>query len=126
MMTWLMVALGGALGAMGRYGLSVWLVPQPGKFPSATFCANVVGCFVMGVFYMLMVNRALIPISWRPFLTVGLLGAFTTFSTFSLEAFWLWQHQQVALAALYVVATLVGCLAAVWAGYHLSGILLTP
>jgi CrcB protein len=124
MMTWLMVALGGALGALGRYGLSVWLAPQPGKFPSATFCANVLGCFVMGVLYMLMVNRALLPISWRPFLTVGLLGAFTTFSTFSLEAFWLWQHQQVSLAILYVVATLVACLLAVWAGHYLCGLLI--
>jgi len=124
MTTWLMVALGGALGAIGRYGLSVWLAPQPGKFPFATFCANVLGCFVMGVFYMLIVNRAMIPVTWRPFLTVGLLGAFTTFSTFSLEAFWLWQHQQFSLAAVYVAATLAACMVAVWMGYYLCGILI--
>ena|SRR5688572_17554166 len=125
MMTWLMVALGGALGAMGRYGLSVWLTPQPGKFPTATFCANVIGCFVMGVFYVLIVQRAMIPVTWRPFLTIGLLGAFTTFSTFSLEAFWLWQHQQIALAAVYVLITLGACLMAVWAGNFLCEVLIS-
>ena len=125
-MAWWMVAAGGALGALGRYGLSVWLAPQPGKFPSATFCANVLGCLVMGALYMLIHQRAILPMSWRPFLTVGLLGAFTTFSTFSLEAFWLWQHQQTALAALYVAATLAGCLIAVWLGYTLCGYWVSP
>ena len=121
MMTWLAVAVGGALGALARYGLSLWLAPQPGKFPTATFCANALGCFVMGVFYVLIVKRGLIPLSWQPFLAVGLLGGFTTFSSFSLEAFLLWQHQHLALAMFYVTATLVTCLFAVWAGHFLGG-----
>lgn len=120
-MTWLAVALGGALGSLARYGLSLWLAPPPGKFPIATFCANVFGCLVMGLFYALMVKRAVIPMSWQPFLAVGLLGGFTTFSSFSLEAYWLWLHQHHALALFYVVATLVGCLLAVWAGHFFGG-----
>lgn len=115
-MTWLAVALGGACGAMARYGLFLWLAPNPAKFPLATFIANVGGCFLAGVLYVLM-THAVIPHTWRPLLAVGFLGAFTTFSTFSLEALLLWQNQLTTIALSYVAATLMGCLLAVWLGY---------
>jgi CrcB protein len=115
-MNWLAVALGGALGAVFRYGVSVWLAPQPGKFPFATFAVNVSGCFVAGALYVL-IAQAIIPQAWRPLLAIGFLGAFTTFSAFSLEALLLWQHQLASLAALYVVSTVLSCLFAVWLGH---------
>ena len=120
-MLWLSIACGGALGAMSRYAISLaW--PFDGKhFPWGTFIANALGCFVMAVLYVLIVQKQLIPASWRPFLGVGFLGAFTTFSTFSLEALILIHHQQWAMAMVYVVATLLSCLllgAAGFAGSH--------
>lgn len=118
-MTWFAVALGGALGALARYGLFVWLSPHTGKFPTATYVANICGCFIAGAFYLLM-TQAVVPQTWRPLIAVGFLGAFTTFSTFSLEAFLLWQNQFTVVAALYIVATVAGCLLAVWLGYACS------
>lgn len=115
-MTWLAVAFGGALGAMARYGVFVWLTPHPGKFPIATYFANVCGCFIAGALYVLMA-QAIIPQPWRPLLAIGFLGAFTTFSTFSLEALLLWQNQFASLAVWYVVATVASCLFAVWLGH---------
>lgn len=120
-MTWLVVALGGAFGAVARYGVFVWLAPHPEKFPTATFLVNVGGCFLAGILYVLLTQTA-VAHAWRPLLAVGFLGAFTTFSTFSLEALLLWQNQSLGVAAIYVVATTVGCLLAVWSGYTCSHI----
>jgi fluoride exporter len=118
-MIWLMVAVGGALGAMARYGLSLCFPLQPSKFPIATFSANIIGCFIMGILYVVIVEKTLISPQWRFFLNVGFLGALTTFSTFSLEAFLMWQQQHLLLACVYVLTTSIGCLLAVWAGYRL-------
>ena len=115
-MMWLAVALGGALGAMARYGIFISLTPHPSKFPITTFAVNVCGCFFAGVLYVLITHAA-ISQAWRPLLAVGFLGAFTTFSTFSLEALLLCQNQLAGVAFLYVVATLLCCLLAVWLGY---------
>jgi CrcB protein len=115
-MSWLAVAFGGALGAMMRYGVFIWLTPHPSKFPVATFAVNVCGCFMAGILYV-AITHAAVPQAWRPLLAVGFLGAFTTFSTFSLEALLLWQNQLAAVAFFYVVVTLFSCLLAVWLGY---------
>ena len=123
-MIWLAVALGGALGAVARYGVFIWLTPPPGKFPIATFAVNVCGCFLAGILYVLITHAAISQV-WRPLLAVGFLGAFTTFSTFSLEALLLWQNQQALVAVSYVVATLLCCLLAVWLGYLASQFLIS-
>ena len=116
-MIWLSVALGGALGAMSRYAVSL-LWPFDGKhFPWGTFIANAVGCFVMAVLYVLIVHKQLLPVAWRPLIGVGFLGAFTTFSTFSLEALILAHHQQWGMAILYAVLTMVACLLCAAAGF---------
>jgi fluoride exporter len=120
MITWLAVAFGGALGAMARFALSAWLVSAPGRFPVATFCANGIGCLLAGVLYVLIVDKQFLPISWRPLLMVGFLGAFTTFSAFSVEALNLWLGQHHSLAIVYVVASVIVSLLAVWAGYSAS------
>lgn len=121
--TYLAVAAGGALGACMRFALSVYLAAAPGRFPVATFCANGIGCLAMGVLYFVIVEKQIISTQWRPFLMVGVLGAFTTFSTFSMEALTLWQNQQLSLALLYVIASLVVSLLAVWLGYTVAVIL---
>ncbi len=120
-MHWLAVAIGGALGAMGRYGVTAHLLPaSAGRVPLGTLTVNVVGSFLMGVFFVLIVERGLLSPEWRSVITAGMLGAFTTFSTFSLEAFLLWQHGHTQVALIYVVVSIVACLAAVALGIHLT------
>ena len=118
-MIWLSVAIGGAIGAMARFGLSALLTPSPGKFPIATFTANVLGCFLMGVIYVLIVEKQTLSPNLRPLLMVGFLGAFTTYSSFSLEALSLWNGEHFVLAAVYALVTLLAALCAVWLGYTL-------
>ncbi len=107
----LAVALGGALGALARYGVGGLLFPLAGnRFPVATLSVNVAGSVLMGVCYVLIIDRGVLPPEWRNFLMVGFLGAFTTFSTFSLDALALWQNGHLLLALCYVLLSLILCL----------------
>lgn len=120
-MVWLLVALGGSLGAMGRYALALWLGGNPtGAFPVATFTANVVGSFLMGVAFILIVERGLLPAEWRYFFMVGMLGAFTTFSTFSIESISLIQYHSLQSAAIYIFSSVIASLGAVFIGVFLT------
>lgn len=111
MINLLLVALGGAAGALFRYGVNGLLYPVFGdKFPLATMAVNVVGSFVMGILYVLIVERAVMPMEYRQLLMIGLLGAFTTFSSFSLDTLALWQNGHLALALFYVTASVLLCL----------------
>jgi CrcB protein len=114
--TWAFVALGGALGALARYGLSGWVYDRLGEaFPWGTLVVNVVGCLLLGAAVRwLQVSAA--PPAVRPFLTIGLLGAFTTFSTFSYETVVLLQEGQWARAGLYVGGSVSVGLVAMVAG----------
>lgn len=118
-MMYLYVALGGAIGAVGRFGLHALIAPEPGKFPTATFVANVLGCFLMGIIYVLIVEKQFVNPNLRPFVMVGFLGAFTTFSSFAIEALSLWHAEQISLAITYALGSLFSCLLAVWVGYSL-------
>lgn len=112
MMQWVMVAVGGALGAMGRFGVNALIYPtMGGRFPMGTLVVNVVGSVLMGMFYVLIIERGVLQAELRNLLMVGFLGAFTTFSTFSLDSLALWQNGHLALAAAYVALNLVLCLA---------------
>jgi CrcB protein len=116
--TLLQVALGGAIGASARYLASVWIVRWIGhsQFPVAILSVNVAGSFLIGVFIGAAAHRGLTHLS--PFLVTGILGGFTTFSTFSLEAVTLWQRGEAAVAALYVVLSvglsIAGLLLGLW------------
>lgn len=113
-MQWVAVALGGALGAMGRFGLTTWLFPVLGtRFPLGTLVANVLGCFLVGVAFVLIVDKGMLPPEYRPLVITGFLGALTTFSTFSLDALLLWQNGAPAVAVIYSLVTLLSCLLAV-------------
>ena len=113
-MHWLSIAIGGAMGAMGRYWVSSCLLPISSyKFPYATFSVNVVGSLLMGILYVLIVERGGLPEQARHLLMVGFLGAFTTFSTFSLDAISLWQNGGQTMALIYVFSTVFSCLLAI-------------
>jgi|SRR5690554_5090181 len=126
MMPWLFVASGGALGAVLRFYITAYLYPVAGdRFPFGTLLANVVGCFLVALLYVVIVEKAMLPAYWRHLLITGFLGALTTFSTFSLDALLLWQNGAPALAIYYVLATLVLCLLAVTAAWYLVSFVLS-
>jgi len=114
---WTAVAAGGALGALMRHGATMaaaqWL---PRGFPWGTLAVNVLGSLLMGVAFVLLVERGLVAPAWRVFFTVGLLGAFTTFSAFSMDALALFGTGATARAMLYILASVATCLAAALAG----------
>ncbi len=113
-MQWLAVALGGALGSMARYALSTWIFQVSShKFPYATLTVNVLGSFVMGILFVVIVERAALPLEMRSLLMIGFIGAFTTFSTFSLDALGLWQNGHLFMALIYTLATVILCLIAI-------------
>jgi len=103
----LQVALGGAIGASLRYLTGLWLVRLFGHtgFPFAIITVNVAGSFLMGVFVVLAAQRGLTHLS--PLIVTGMLGGFTTFSAFSLEAVTLYERGDLGQAALYVLASVI-------------------
>ncbi|MDN3024177.1 fluoride efflux transporter CrcB [Streptomyces sp. S.PB5] len=108
------VALGGALGATARYALSLWWPLQPGTFPWATFWTNVVGCAVIGVFMVLITDVWAAHRLVRPFFGTGVLGGFTTFSTYAVDIRRLVDSGHPGTGLAYLAATLLAALTAVW------------
>ena len=123
-MNWVAVAVGGALGAMARYAISTWIFQVSShKFPYATLTVNVLGRFVMGILFVVIIERSALPVEMRSLWMIGFLGAFTTFSTFSLDALGLWQNGHLFMALLYVLATVVLCLLAISSSIWLTRLL---
>ena len=123
-MNWIAVAVGGALGAMARYAISTWIFQVSShKFPYATLTVNVLGSFVMGILFVVIIERSALPVEMRSLWMIGFLGAFTTFSTFSLDALGLWQNGHLFMALLYVLATVVLCLLAISSSIWLTRLL---
>lgn len=118
------IAIGGALGALARYGLAEALPRGPGAFPWATLIANAAGCLLIGVL-MVLVERGSTHRLARPFLGVGVLGGFTTFSTFAVETDLLAREGTPETAMLYLVATPAVALAAVGVGIVLTRLVVT-
>ena len=108
------VALGGALGATARYALALHWPVQPGGFPWATFWTNVVGCAVIGVFMVVITDVWAAHRLVRPFFGTGVLGGFTTFSTYAVDIQRLVDHGRPATGLAYLAATLLAALTAVW------------
>ncbi|GIX30799.1 MAG: hypothetical protein KatS3mg124_1271 [Porticoccaceae bacterium] len=120
----LAVALGGALGALARYGLNGLCFALVGaRFPAGTLVANLFGCAAMGALYVLVIERGALPPPTRELLMVGFLGSFTTFSAFSLDALALWQNGGLAPALGYVAASVLGGLLSLAAAVHLARLL---
>lgn len=116
---WLAVGLGGALGAMARSAVALYLPVAPIKLPLATLLVNVLGSFLMGCAYAIIVEKAAVAAEFRQLIMVGFLGAFTTFSTFSLDALMIWQNQGIGWSVGYVVASVIASIAAAMIGIKL-------
>lgn len=118
MLGFIYVGLGGAVGSMLRYAVS--LIPYKQTFPFLTLITNVCGALIIGYIAGIAVRRNISP-NLILFLKTGLCGGFTTFSTFSLEAYNLFQSGSYACAAFYVVLSLLGCFFGAWLGNMLAG-----
>ncbi len=120
------VAMGGALGALVRYGLALafqnflWQSVFWRGFPVDTFIVNLVGSFLAGVCFVLMLERGLVPEVWRALVLVGFLGAFTTFSAFSIQTINLIQEGRLTVATTYIVGSLLFCLVGAFLGILLA------
>jgi len=115
-MTYTMVATGGALGALARYGIYNLALRLEQHAALATLAINAVGAFLIGIIYVLVTERSAIEPHMQGLLSVGFLGAFTTYSTYSLDALKLLQQGQLWAAIAYLIGTLLLCLLAVWLG----------
>ena len=113
----LAVALGGAIGAVARYQAMVWFTRWLGSgFPFGTLFVNVAGSFAMGLFIELLAVRLGSTLQWRAFVAVGVLGAFTTFSTFALDVAVLYERGQLLSAGAYLAASVALSILALFAG----------
>lgn len=113
----LVIALGGALGALMRFWTSSAVYSVMGKsFPWGTLTVNVLGSFAMGILATLVVEKVIVSPELKNALLIGFLGAFTTFSTFSLDTLNLFYQGHAARAFLNAILSVVLCVAATWAG----------
>jgi CrcB protein len=110
------IALGGMFGASARYGLSVVMPTKPGQFPWGTFLTNVSGAAVLGLLLVLLTERFAPGRYVRPFLGTGVIGSYTTFSTYMVETAELVKDGHSGLAVAYVLVSLQAGLGAVWMG----------
>lgn len=116
----LLVGLGGGLGSIARY--AVYRLLPVTAFPWGTFIVNLTGSLIIGLCWGLA-TRNLITEDWRLFLITGICGGFTTFSAFSLESIQLLQENKTSIFVVYVVASVLICLLATFAGLKLVTIL---
>ena len=122
-MTWIAIGLGGAFGSMARHAVNHvvhahWLTT---RFPAGTVVVNLTGCALIGVLAGLVASERLpMRLHWREFVFVGLLGGFTTFSTFGLDTFLLARTHSGTSAMVNVALQVLGGLGAVWLGYRLT------
>lgn len=114
------VALGGAIGAVARYGVGLLLPAAPGTFPTGTVAINVVGCLLMGALVVVVTEgRAAHPLA-RPFLGAGVLGGFTTFSTFAVDGLLLLQGRHLLLGGAALGGTALAAVGAAALGMALT------
>jgi len=118
MSAWLLVMLGGAMGAGLRYGVALWLAPVSTQFPWATLLVNALGSFAIGALAATFARGEVDPNGLlKALLITGVLGGFTTFSTFSLETLKLLQAGSIASAMTNVLLSLLLCIGGCWLGW---------
>jgi len=116
-----MVTIGGGLGSAARYLVSTWAAARFGaEFPYGTLIVNIVGCFIIGAFATMTTERLIISPYWRLFVTVGIVGGFTTFSSFSYETMHLLQETDVLRAFYNVGLNVIVGFSATWLGIGLA------
>jgi len=123
---WLLLAVAGGFGTLLRAGCTTLAVRLAGDERSwaaeaATLAVNVAGSFAFGLIYGLSESRQAVPPAWQPIILAGLLGGFTTYSSFAFQSVMLLNNARMAWGLAYVVATSLLALAAVWAGLRLAG-----
>ena len=115
------IAVGGALGALARYGVGVFVTGRMGtKFPYGTFIINMTACVIIGFSLTFLSRRAGLNPAWRYLIPVGFVGAYSTFSTYEWEMLSTLRSGAFSLAALYAFSSLVLGLVAVWCGILLA------
>ena len=114
------IAVGGALGASARYGVAELVAVAPDGFPWATFWTNVTGSFALGVVLALFLERFPPTRFLRPFIATGFLGAYTTYSTFTVESDLLIKDGDAGIALAYASCSLVAGFVAVWLGMWIA------
>lgn len=120
-MTWLAIGVGGALGALARHVLNGTIQPRFALFPVGIFAINAIGCFLIGLLAGLMAtSRLALDETERLFLVVGVLGGFTTFSSYGLDTLTLMKGGHTALAVGNALGQMVVGLIAVWVGFSLG------
>ena len=122
-MTWLVVAIGSAIGGVSRYGVGLLAARAWGvAFPWGTLLINIVGSFVIALFGAMTLANGPMPMStnMRAFVMIGFCGGFTTFSSFSLQTMELLQAGETVAAALYILSSVALCLAGVLLGYWIA------
>lgn len=113
----LLVGLGGGIGSIARYALS--LLMNSKLFPYASLLVNVIGSFIIGVVFAMSIKETGLSNNWKLFLATGICGGFTTFSAFSLENMGLLQSGRIGIALTYIIASIVLGIAATFLGYQL-------
>lgn len=119
-MSFLFVALGGALGAVGRYGIS--LIPVKTSFPVLTLVTNILGAILIGFVVGFATDREDISQNTVLFWKTGVCGGFTTFSTFSLEAYQLLENKSYVLSGLYILLSVACCIVGIICGKKLAAL----
>jgi fluoride exporter len=119
----ILVAAGGAIGAVTRYGISglahTWFI----RFPAGTLIVNTAGCFAIGLLMYFVLDRPTLSPNMRLFLMIGILGGMTTFSTFGYETLTLAREGRMQMVILNIMANITLALGAVWAGLALARLL---
>src|SRR6185295_1969220 len=111
------IGIGGAVGSVLRFGMSTWVHTYVSRtFPYGTLAVNVLGCLAMGFLFVLFLERFADSAVWRAGILIGVLGGFTTFSSFSIETFNLLEQGEPLRAFVNVMLSVVVCLGATWIG----------
>lgn len=112
----LIVGVGGAAGALARWGVNLAFTGVSWPFPVPTLLVNLLGCLIMGLLVAVVISWDGAPAFLRPLVGMGFLGGFTTFSAFAIDTWHLAQSGASLSALAYVVVSVLGCIAAAWAG----------
>ncbi|ANJ66429.1 camphor resistance protein CrcB [Halothiobacillus diazotrophicus] len=116
-----LLALAGALGAMARYGVTVFMAHHFGRqYPWGTLTVNILGSALMGFLGIYLLTKLQMPTEYRVAILTGFLGAFTTMSTFSIDSLTLFERHQWWVSGLYITVTITACLAAARGGMLLA------
>jgi CrcB protein len=121
MMNIISIAIGGAIGSLCRYGMSNGIYFLFGRdFPYGTLAVNILGSIIMGIAYVLMIERLDVTPEWRAGIMIGLLGAFTTFATFSIETLNILESGETLKAGFNIFLSVTLCISGCWLGMILG------